>query len=275
MPFTCSGNARAARGVGETVGELRAELAELLVETLRQTLQAPQARRHRQRVARERAGLIDRTGRRDEPHQIFAAAVGADRQPAADDLAEARQIGNDAAPALRAAGTDAESGDHFVEDQQDAVARADLAQALQKPRLRQHHAHVAGDRLDDERGDLIGERFAEPLDRRHVVIGGEQRVGCRGARDARAGRHAERRQARPGLHEKLIAVPVIAALELDDLLAPRVRARHAHGAHRRFGAGADEAHHLERRHHLPHELAELHFELGRRAEARALFAPRR
>ena len=139
-------------------------------------------------------------------------------------------------------GADAEAGNHLVEDQQDAVARADVAQALQKARLRQHHAHVAGDRLDDQRGDLIGKRLAQPLDRRQVVVRGEQRVGGRRARDAGARRHAERRQARAGLHEKLIGVPVIAALELDDLLAPRVRPRHAHRAHRRFGAGADEAH---------------------------------
>ena len=66
-------------------------------------------------------GLIDRTGRRDQLHQIGAAAVRADRQAAADDLAEAGEIGPDCRTRLRAAGGGAEARDHFVEDQQSAV----------------------------------------------------------------------------------------------------------------------------------------------------------
>ena len=47
-------------------------------------------------------------------------------------------------------------------------------------------------------------------------------------------------------------------------------ARHAHGAHRGFGARADEPHPLERRHQRPHALAELDLERARRAVARAV-----
>ena len=54
--------------------------------------QRGQAGRHRQRVARERAGLVHRPVGRDVRHQVGAAAVRADRQPAADDLAERRQV---------------------------------------------------------------------------------------------------------------------------------------------------------------------------------------
>ena len=242
----------------------------MLVKTRGEVLEAPESGRHRERISRQRSGLIDRPRRRHEPHQIFAAAVRADRQPAADDLSQGRQIRDDAAPCLRAARSDAKTGDHFVEHQHDPVSRADVAQALQKARLRQNDAHVAGDRLDDQRGDLIRERFAQPFDRRQVVVGREQRVRGGGPRDAGARRHAERRQARARLHQKLIGVAVIAAFELDDLLAPRVRPRHADRAHRRFGAGAHEAHALDRRHHRSHELAELDLERGWRAEARAV-----
>ena len=62
---------------------------------------------------------------------------------------------------------------------------------------------------------------------------------------------------------------VVAAFELDDPVASRERARDADRAHRRFGAGADEADALHRRHQRSHALAELVLERRWRAEARA------
>ena len=58
---------------------------------------------HRQRIPRQRPGLIDRSFRRDLFHDIAAAAVSAYGQPAADDLPERGQIGEDAVKLLRAA----------------------------------------------------------------------------------------------------------------------------------------------------------------------------
>ena len=60
---------------------------------------------HRDRIAAQRAGLVDRAARRDLLHQVAASAVGADRHAAADDLAERRQVRRDAvaAPARRRA----------------------------------------------------------------------------------------------------------------------------------------------------------------------------
>ena len=68
----------------------------------------------------------------------------------------------------------------------------------------------------------------EPLDRVEIVVAREQRV-ARGVRGhAGAGRHAERHRARSGLDQERIGVAVIAALELDDLVAlGRTRARRA------------------------------------------------
>jgi len=42
---------------------------------------------HGQWVAAERAGLVDRTERREQVHDVGSAAEGTDRQAAADDFA--------------------------------------------------------------------------------------------------------------------------------------------------------------------------------------------
>ena len=54
----------------------------------------------------------------------------------------------------------------------------------------------------------------------------------------------------PACDQQAIDVAVIAAGELDDDIAAGEAARQANGAHRRLGAGADHAHHLDRRHEL-------------------------
>jgi hypothetical protein len=48
----------------------------------------------------------------------------------------------------------APAGDHFVEHQEDAVARADLAQALEIAFRRHQHAARSGHRVDDDSGDV-------------------------------------------------------------------------------------------------------------------------
>ena len=62
---------------------------------------------------------------------------------------------------------------------------------------------------------------------------------------------------------------VVAAFELDDLVAAGEGAREAHRGHRRLGAGVDEAHELDRRHRVADEARQLDLELGRGAEAGA------
>ena len=48
----------------------------------------------------------------------------------------------------------AEARDHLIENQQDPVAVADLAQALQIPARRDQHTGGTGDGLDDHRGNV-------------------------------------------------------------------------------------------------------------------------
>ena len=127
-----NGDARLARGGFESHRRAASVVAaSALVEArARDRLERREARRHRDRVAGERAGLVDGPERRDAFHDVAAPAVRADRHAAADDLAERGEVGRDAVERLRAAERDAEAGHDLVEDQQRAVPRAELAQRL-------------------------------------------------------------------------------------------------------------------------------------------------
>ena len=68
------------------------------------------------------------------------------------------------------------------------------------------------------------------------------------------------------LREQRVRVPVVAALELHDEVAPGEASRQADRAHRRFGPARDEPDHLDRRHRGRDPFGELDLALGRRAE---------
>ena len=76
----------------------------------------------------------------------------------------------------------AKAGDDFIEDQQDAVLIANLAQALQIALGRHDHARRASHRLDDHGGDVGG---VVQLDELEQLIG--QRHAARGGHAAREG----------------------------------------------------------------------------------------
>ena len=146
----------------------------------------------------------------------------------------------------------------------DAVAIAEAAQSLQKP-VRAAAPAPCCRRSARRRSPRSRPLFAwtHALDRLEVVVAGDERVARGRGGDARARRHAERQRAGARLHEKRVGVPVIAPFELQDLVAPRRRARHAGRAHGRLGAGADEAHPLHRRHQHRDALRQPRLELGR------------
>ena len=155
----------------------------------RRVAQPPQHRqpgRGRERVPGQRPGLVDVADRRQPLHQLGATAEGRERQTAADDLAEDGQVGQDAVALLRAAARDAEAGDHLVEDEQRAGRVAQLPQRLEEAGLRRNDAHVARDRLDDDRGEPLPVARHRGSDRVRVVVGADDRVG----RDARPARRA-------------------------------------------------------------------------------------
>ena len=130
-------------------------LQRLVDARLRKQLQRLDAGGHGQRISRKRSCLIDGPDGRYLFHDLALAAERAHRQTAADDLAEAGQVGFDLVELLCAAEGDAEAGHDLVEDQDDAVLIADLTQPFEETRLRRHAAHVPRHRLNDDAGDLL------------------------------------------------------------------------------------------------------------------------
>jgi hypothetical protein len=82
-------------------------------------------------------------------------------------------------------------------------------------------------------------------------------------------RDAEGREAGPRLHQQGIHVPVIAALELHDQVAPGETASHADGRHGGFRARIHQAHHLDGGHGVDDGVRQVDLLLGGRAETRA------
>ena len=143
---------------------------------------------------------------------------------------------------------------------------AQLAQALEVARQGRNAVHVAGHRLDDDRGDLAALRREAGGDGVEVVVGqGDRQVGDRARHAGRIG-HAEGQGPAARLDQEAVGVAVVAALELDDAVAAGRRARHAHRAHRRLGAGVDHADHVEGRHDRAQPLGHLDLGRARRAE---------
>ena len=138
--------------------------------------------------------------------------------------------------------SDAVTIDYLVEDEQRAVARRYLAETFQEPGLRWDDAHVAGDRLGDDTGYLVWIRREVGFDRVEVVELRDQRVLREGGGDAGAVGHAVGHGAGARSHQQRVGVPVVAALELDDLVSVRESPRQPQSAHRRLGAGAHEPH---------------------------------
>jgi hypothetical protein len=171
--------------------------------------------------------MVHRAGGRDALHEVAWAAVGADVEAAADDLAHGDEVGRDAHQLLRATGCDAEAGHHLVEDEQHAVLAAEAPQAGEIAGSRQHQPHVAGDRLDEERGDLLAMSREERLHRDEVVVRRDQRVVGHRLRHAGRGRRADGGGAGARCDQERIAVTVVAAGDLHQLVAAGGGARQA------------------------------------------------
>ena len=202
-------------------------------------------------------------------HQVATPAVCADGQAAADDLAQARQIGADPVQRLRPAVRDAEARDHLVEDQERPRLVADRAEPFEEPGRRRHDTHVACHRLDDDGRDLATALAEGPPHRLLIVEGHGERERRHAPRHSAAVRQRERRATGPGLDEETVGVAVVTAVELEDDVAAGCAASHPDRGHRRFGPRADEPYHLHRRIRLGDRLGDLHLAAGRRTVAHA------
>ena len=94
-------------------------------------------------------------------------------------LPEAGQVRPDTGDGLRAARRGAKSRNDLVENQQRARGRAHLAQRSEKPIGWRDESHVAGNRLDDDGGDLAAILVEQTLHGRRIVVARDQRVGRR------------------------------------------------------------------------------------------------
>ena len=235
-----------ARGAGEAVDErARARRQPPRRSRACDLAQGRQAAGGGDRIARQRAGLVDRAERRQLLHHVARAAEGRQRHAAADHLAEHVRSGvtPGMACAYRPCAPPRATRKPLMTSSKMSSApcsRAQLAQRAHEVHGGAHEVHVAGDRLDDHAGDVgavLRERLFELL----------RRCCSRAPACAAPSPRARRRwsgwpkvaSARAGLDQQRVGVAVIAALELDDqLVAAGGAARQAQRAHRRFGARA-------------------------------------
>ncbi|KAF1852355.1 hypothetical protein Lal_00037083 [Lupinus albus] len=266
------GEAHAGRlgGSGEAIGQLAGLGGQMGVEVrLLDDLQGRHAGRHRHGVARERAGLVDATQRRQMLHHLGAATESGHRQAAADHLAQRRQVGNDAVQFLGAATCHAEARHHFIEDQDGAVFGTQAAHGAQEFIRSTHQVHVARHRFHDHAGNLVAGILEGLFQLGGVVVVQHQGVLGEVFRHPGRGRIAEGQQAAAGLHQQGIGVAVVAAFELDDLVAPGGATGQAQRAHGGFGAGGDQADLFDGGHQLDDLFGHLDFSLGRCTEGQA------
>ena len=178
------------------------------------------------------------------------------REAAADDLSQCAEIGRHAVKRLRAAIGQAEAGHDLVEDQRDAVFR----------RRRAHRLQEAGpgrdqplERLHDDAAEFVVMRLdqrhhgVDVVERRHQHVIGDMRRDAGGIGDRPREIRLPLRRER---HQPMVAHPVIAALELQDFVAPAKRAGQPHRIHVGLGAGAHEPHLLGARQRIDDRLGQ-------------------
>ena len=93
---------------------------------------------------------------------------------------------------LRASVAHAKTRNDFVENQEDVVFNGQLAERLQEIRRGRDHSHIAGNRLQDDAGQLTPSLFDDSLDSANIIIGSGERVFSKVRRDAEGIGNAER-----------------------------------------------------------------------------------
>ena len=138
--------------------------------------QTGEARCHGNWVTGEGTRLINRTGWRQRIHHVTSTAEGAYRHTAADDFAKAGQIRHHVVVGLRPSQRHAEAGHHFIDNQQRAELVTQRAQARQEISLRWNAVHVAGNRFNDDAGNILWELLERRAYGRQIVIGAGESV---------------------------------------------------------------------------------------------------
>src|SRR5580704_18307809 len=114
---------------------------------------------------------------RDQVHHRRAGAERRERQSAADGFGQADHVRMNVEVFRRAAPTQLGTGFHFVEDQERAIFRGDVAEAFQESGLRHAEANIHQDRLENDSGNLAGIFFEAALDGSEIVERGDLYIG--------------------------------------------------------------------------------------------------
>ena len=101
--FTCTGTPAFAAAAASPSASAAERASSRSYAAASELLERRVAGGHRERVSGERSRLVDRPRRRDPVHHVGPPAERADRQPAADDLAERDEVRAQAVEAARAA----------------------------------------------------------------------------------------------------------------------------------------------------------------------------
>ncbi len=142
-----------------------------------------------ERVPAQGAGLVDGAERRELVHDVGAAAERGERETAADDLAEHREVGRDAE--ARPARRPGPRRNPVMTSSQTSSAPASVQRRrrpARKPSAGGDQAHVGGDRLDEHRRELGAVAVERVVERGVVVVGDDDGVGHRALGDARPNR---------------------------------------------------------------------------------------
>ena len=173
-------------------------------------------------------------------HNFGFAAEGADGEAAPDDLAEGGEVGGDAGAFLHSAGGEAESGHHFIKNEEGAVVGAEAAECFEVAGFGEDESAIGGIGFEDDGGDLLALLGEAGLGGSGVVVFKDDGFGSKTGGDAGAVGVAEREGTGSGFDEEGINVTVITTGEFDDFIAPGESARKAHG--REGGLGSAIAH---------------------------------
>ena len=164
---------------------------------------------------------------------------------------------------LGAARAKAETGDHFVEDEQCANAVALGTQAVEEAINRRNDAHVCGHWFDNNGGDLI-------VELRHHVVWRNDGVGNGGVGDASSAGQAKRGQTAAAGHKQRVGGAVKVARERDDAVASGGPASKTNGRAGGFGAAVHQPHSFATWHSLADGLGQFHLARCGRSERGAI-----
>ena len=158
-------------------------------------------------------------------HEFRAATIRRHGQATANNFPKRRQISLDSCKLLRRAKVHPKSGNHFIHDQQRAIAPRNFPQSSEKSRNWLNNTHICSNRLDDDRRDLVLVLREQPLDRMPNRCKARSASVQQALAELPGTPQFPKSQAPTRLRKKTIRVAVVAAFKLHNEIALRHSAR--------------------------------------------------